>query len=116
MSILWAVTDSKSFRDCVHDRKEYQPYHYLHAESSFFIKMITRAKLHSSCAFVAIRENGEAVTAISTIAIAGFTGTLWWVTWGMVRIARDQQSDIKEFYYDCPHLRGGCQTECGFSY
>ena len=35
------------------------------------------------------------LNAISTLFIALFTGTLWWVTWGMVRIARDQSEDFQ---------------------
>jgi len=40
-----------------------------------------------------IERNREDINALSTVAIAVFTGTLWFVTWGMVRIAKDQRTD-----------------------
>ena len=43
-----------------------------------------------------IHRNRDDITAISTVVVAIFTGTLWWVTWGMVCIAKDQQADVKE--------------------
>jgi hypothetical protein len=92
-STLWAVTDSESFGHCIHQYKNHHAYHRLYEEAVYLIVMVTRLRLHLACGFVATSENGEAVTAISTIAIAGFTCTLWWVTWGMVRIARDQRDD-----------------------
>jgi hypothetical protein len=33
------------------------------------------------------------ITAISTLVVAIFTGTLWWVTSRMVRVAEEQRSD-----------------------
>ena len=39
------------------------------------------------------RHYRDDITAVSTLAVAFFTGTLWWVTWGMVRIAKAQQPD-----------------------
>jgi hypothetical protein len=40
-----------------------------------------------------IDRNRDDITAVSTLVVAVFTGTLWWVTWGMVRIAGDQRAD-----------------------
>jgi hypothetical protein len=40
-----------------------------------------------------IDNNRDDIAAASTLAVAFFTGTLWWVTWGMVHIARDQRAD-----------------------
>jgi hypothetical protein len=40
-----------------------------------------------------IDRNRDDITAISALVVAIFTGTLWWVTWGMVRIAKDQRTD-----------------------
>jgi hypothetical protein len=42
-----------------------------------------------------IHQNRDDIIAVSTLVVAIFTGTLWWVTWGMVRIAKDQQIDTK---------------------
>ena len=36
------------------------------------------------------------LTVISTIAIAAFTGTLWWVTLGLLNAAEQQKSDMRE--------------------
>ena len=33
----------------------------------------------------------EIITALSSIIVAGFTGTLWYVTWGLTTIARKQR-------------------------
>jgi hypothetical protein len=41
-----------------------------------------------------IHGNRDDINALSTIAIAIFTCTLWWVTWGMVRIAKEQRADV----------------------
>jgi hypothetical protein len=41
-----------------------------------------------------IHRNRDDITAISTLIIAIFTGTLWWVTGGMVSIAKDQRLDM----------------------
>lgn len=38
-------------------------------------------------------EHNGAISAISGLIVAGFTGTLWWVTWGLVRVANDQRID-----------------------
>lgn len=91
---LWAISDSETFRNCEQDRKYHQPYKALHEESALFVKMIARVKLTSACSFVSVNENTGAVSAIASIIVAFFTGTLWWVTWGMVRIARDQRADM----------------------
>jgi hypothetical protein len=41
-----------------------------------------------------LRGHKEETDALSTIAIAVFTGTLWWVTLGMVRITKEQRIDM----------------------
>ena len=41
-----------------------------------------------------IHDNRDDITVVSTMAVAIFTGTLWWVTWGMVRIAKEQRGDL----------------------
>jgi hypothetical protein len=39
-------------------------------------------------------QNRDDINALSTVAIALFTGTLWWVTWNMVGIARREREDF----------------------
>lgn len=40
-----------------------------------------------------IHRNRDDINAVSTLAIAVFTFTLWWVNQGMIRIAREQRAD-----------------------
>jgi hypothetical protein len=41
-----------------------------------------------------VERNRDDITAISTLVVAVFTGTLWWVTWGMVKITKEQRVDL----------------------
>jgi hypothetical protein len=40
-----------------------------------------------------VRHYRDDIIALSTLIVAVFTGTLWWVTYGMVRIAKEQRGD-----------------------
>jgi hypothetical protein len=42
----------------------------------------------------AIEDHHDAIIALGTLVIAGFTGTLWWVTWGMIGIAEQQRTEM----------------------
>jgi hypothetical protein len=78
-----AMTFSDSYKECEGNRAaEYaSPYNPGHYEiiASFF-----------RCQGTSLDANGELLTAISTLAIAAFTLTLWLVTEGTLSLARDE--------------------------
>ena len=43
-----------------------------------------------------IHRNRDDINAVSTLAIAIFTFTLWWVNRGMMRVARDQHAEMEK--------------------
>jgi hypothetical protein len=85
VALLWAVTDSKSARDCIHNRKDNQSYQALHKNAGLLVVVVTRTKLHIACGFIAAGKNEGTLTALSGIAIAAFTLTLWIATTGLLR-------------------------------
>jgi hypothetical protein len=91
--LLWFFGNSDPFGHCIHRRKNYQPYQVLHKESLFFIKIGVRLNLNAACAVHVTNMYQGAVTALAGVVVAVFTGTLWWVTWGMVRLAKEQRTD-----------------------
>jgi hypothetical protein len=91
--LLWFFGTSDPFGHCIHQRKDYQPYQALHKESLFFVKVGIRLNLNAACAVHVTNLYQGAITALAGIVVAFFTGTLWWVTYGMVRIAKDQRVD-----------------------
>lgn len=87
------VGTSQSFEDCIHQSKTHKRYEALHDRSSLFIKPLTRLKLHAACVRETASQNDGAIAGLSGVAVAIFTGTLWWVTWSMVQIAQEQRAD-----------------------
>jgi hypothetical protein len=95
VTLFWGATDSPSFRDCLHDRKNSRPYQAIHNENTPFITSSSlRTKLTLACGFVAANENNGALTALAGIIVAIFSGTLWWATTGMQRIAQMQNDQM----------------------
>jgi hypothetical protein len=74
------VTLTPSYRKC---ESEGQRYTSNHRESEFFQKTDTLF----TCEGVALDSNAALLTALATIIMAVFTGTLWFVTYEAVRIA-----------------------------
>lgn len=91
--LMWLFQTSEPFRDCIKQRKNYDAYQALHKEAFFAVKFFVRSGLDGACAVHVINAYQGAVAALSGIVVAFFTATLWWVTWGMVRIAKDQRED-----------------------
>lgn len=86
---------SQSFQDCVHDRKNRQPYQALHKKGPLFVKTITRLELHATCVRVSAAENDAAIAAIATIVVAFFTFTLWCATTRLWQSAEDQLDEFR---------------------
>ena len=80
MGVCVLIGTADSFQNCEHTRKSHDAYKALHEEGAFLVKPIVRLKLHAAASI-----NDGAITALSGVAVAFFTFTLWWVTWGMVR-------------------------------
>jgi hypothetical protein len=94
--MMWLVGSSEPFGHCVHQRKNYQAYQALHKEALLPVKLFVRLNLNAVCTVHVTNDYQGAVVALSGVIVAFFTGTLWWVTLGMVRLARDQRTDVKE--------------------
>jgi hypothetical protein len=69
-----------------HEDNEEPPYYDCAAFDRFVLHPIADG-------LEAMEAHNGALVAFGTLVIASFTGTLWWVTWGMVRIAREQRVD-----------------------
>jgi hypothetical protein len=93
--LLWAATGSQSFQECIHTRKDMHAYQALRHKDSIIVEAVgLRTQLHVACGFVAANKNNGALTALAGIVVAIFTGTLWWATRGMLRIADKQRADM----------------------
>jgi hypothetical protein len=78
--LLWLFGTSEPFGSCIHQRKNYQAYQALHKETLFPIKLNIRLALNAACGVHVSNEYQGAIVALSGIAVAIFTGTLWWST------------------------------------
>jgi hypothetical protein len=83
---VYLIGSSKSFQDCINQRKNHQAYHALHEKGPLLVKTIVRVELHAACARVTSSENDGALTALATIVVAFFTFTLWRSTTDMMRV------------------------------
>jgi len=92
--VVFLIGPSASFQECIRQRENTQPYHTPYEEGGIFVKPISQLRLNVACAFVASNENTGAITALAGVVVAIFTGTLWWVTWGMVNIAGKQRTEM----------------------
>jgi hypothetical protein len=92
-AIIAVIGPSKAFEDCIRNRNDDYSQHAAQKEVTLLIEAISWARARSACGFVAANENTGALTGLSGIAVALFTGTLWWVTRNMVRIADIQRTD-----------------------
>lgn len=94
--LLVLIGASESFQKCEHERKNHEPYKALHEERSLFVKTITRLELHAACARLTASENDGAIAALSGVAVAIFTFTLWVTTNRLWIAARAQAEDMKD--------------------
>lgn len=81
--LLYGATLSSSNRQCQSDRAtrcaKYENPDFFEKSGTFFV-----------CEGATIDANGELLTAIATIVMAIFTGTLWFVTNKSLNLARDE--------------------------
>lgn len=84
---IWIVGGSTSFHQCVRDHKNDDRYKALHEGSPIVRAEAVRLRFVADCTGIFIDQNGNSITALATILIAAFTGTLWWVTKRSVRAA-----------------------------
>jgi hypothetical protein len=91
--LVWIILPLDAFHDCIHQRKDYQRYQPLHKDGFSLVQLQLRLRLNAVCiVHLAVPFQGILI-ALSGVAVAGFTGTLWWATGKMGRIAADQRSD-----------------------
>ena len=86
--LVWVVRSTDAFAYCTRDRKQYKEYQSLHEQTFLIVKFFIRGGLDSACVAHAINVYHDVVTALSSVVVAAFTGTLWWVTRGMVNSVR----------------------------
>lgn len=90
---IWLFGTSQPFGNCTKQRKNYEYYEILRKETSSIVKLNRRIGLNVTCVVHVTTVYQGAIAALSGVAVAIFTGTLWWVTLGMVRVAERQRLD-----------------------
>ncbi len=89
------IGSSESFQKCEHNRKDHESYKALQEENTVFVHAIVRLKLLATCARLTAGENDGMITALSGIAVAGFTLALWLSTEKLWKVATEQAGDMK---------------------
>jgi hypothetical protein len=92
---VWLFGTSFEFSDCIRKRKEYEAYQALHEKPFFIVKAFARIHLNSVCAVHVVDVYQGAITALSGVAVAIFTFTLWKTTDRLVQISNQQRDDLK---------------------
>lgn len=92
--VIWTFGASTPFSECINKHKRYHAYANIDNASFYFVRAFIRAQLNSACAAHVANHFNGAIAALSGVAVAIFTATLWWVTWGMVGLAREQRIDL----------------------
>jgi hypothetical protein len=82
--LWWPATVSKSFGNCIHQRKDYYAYHELREQHLLPVLVNVRIALDIACGLHVANGYHDALIAFSGVAVAGFTATLWWATHGTV--------------------------------
>lgn len=81
--LIFMSTQAASYRQCVADRETPHPQNKKYDFSEHVTTFIV-------CEGVAIDANGNLLTALATIAVAAFTGTLWWASAGQYDLLKKQ--------------------------
>jgi hypothetical protein len=88
------IDQSETFSNCVHTRKNTNPYQALHKPDGVFdgaiIREQTRLRLVSACVGEFTETNNGAIAALATIMVGVFTFTLWRTTARLWQTSRDQ--------------------------
>jgi hypothetical protein len=87
-SVIWILAYSSSFRYCAAHPDQYEDKEALQERVGDF----PFAARIQKCVSVFLHENNEAFVLLATVAIAGFTGTLWRSTKLLTTIATDQNT------------------------
>jgi hypothetical protein len=91
----WVLATSEEFQRCINERQKYEAYQALHEKSFFFIKALVSINLRAACAVHLADVYQGAITALSGIAVAAFTGTLWVATVGLMNAAKRQSEETR---------------------
>jgi hypothetical protein len=91
----WFVGGSPSFHDCVRKHKNDNYYQALHERNAVIRGSIVRLRLDVVCTGDFIDQNGNSITALATLLIAGFTGVLWRATTAMTQVAERQRAEME---------------------
>jgi hypothetical protein len=94
--VIWAVSVSPSFHECIQQRKNTADYSALHERGSIVRATIVRGKLDVVCAEVFVDENDSAISAIAAALIAIFTLALWDAT---RRLWQSADNQLQAFHF-----------------
>lgn len=78
--VYWTVTPLKPFQDCIQDRQNDQTYQPLREKEFSIVQARLRTRLYLACAVHTVDAYQNFVVALAGVAVAFFTGTLWWIT------------------------------------
>ncbi len=85
--IVWVIGSSQSFQDCMNECKnQTSEQAFQKGPTNLFVALIRGINLGTRCIGAFIDKNYAAITALATIVIAAFTGTLWLSTITQARI------------------------------
>jgi hypothetical protein len=108
--LILLVGTSEPFKDCIHERKNQQPYSALHERGPIFratiMKLRTRLSLNVAGAGNFADTNQGAITALATGLLAIFTFTLWRSTSRLWKASIEQTTIAKRALFDVerPHF------------
>jgi hypothetical protein len=108
--IVWLVSTSEAFKNCIHERKNEQPYRALHQRSAIIgtaiVGLRTRINLNIACAGNFADTNQGAITALATVFLALFTFTLWRSTTRLWKVSIEHVDIAKRGLVDVerPHV------------
>lgn len=86
--IAGIVSGSQAFQSCFQEQKHADTYKALYESINIILKSIIRLRLNAECGLTFLDKDSGAITALATVAIAGFTLTLWRATTEQGRLAQ----------------------------
>jgi len=92
---IWMIGPLKPLQYCIHERKNVYPYQELRNEHFLLVKLRLRARLTAACIVYAGDKYQSSLLIVSGFLLAGFTGTLWWSTLGLLRVSRRQHEEMQ---------------------
>ncbi len=105
--LIWIISTSQTFQECVHTSKNQKPYQALHERHSKLEGVSIRARLSVACTGRFIEVNQGPINTLATILVALSTLALWIATQRLWRTGQEQIAIARQeaAYTRRPHFR-----------